>query len=47
MIKSKLLVLGGVTICKYAVVSANTFVNKDVPLYYIVGGNPISVLKKY
>lgn len=44
---TNVLVLGGVTIGKGAVVSANTVVNKDVPPYSIVGGNPMSVLKKY
>jgi acetyltransferase-like isoleucine patch superfamily enzyme len=44
---TNVIVLGGVTIGKGAVVSANTVVNKDVPPYSIVGGNPMNVLKKY
>ena len=46
-IGTNVLVLGGVTIGKGAVVSANTLVNKDVPPFCLVGGNPMTILKKY
>lgn len=40
-------ILGGVTIGKGSVISANTVVNRDVPPYSLVGENPMRVLKSY
>lgn len=41
------IILGGVTIGKGSIVSANTVVNKDVPPYSLVGENPMRVLKSF
>lgn len=41
------MVLGGVTIGKGSIISANTLVNRDVPPYSLVGENPMRVLKNY
>ena len=38
--------LGGITIGEGAMVGAGSVVNKDVPPYTIVAGNPASVLRK-
>lgn len=46
-IGTNVLVLGGVTIGKGAVISANTLVNKDVLPYSLVGGSPMSIWKNY
>lgn len=40
-------IVGSVTIGKNSVVGANSYVDKDVPDYTIVGGIPAKVLKKY
>ncbi|MBL3655387.1 CatB-related O-acetyltransferase [Fulvivirga sediminis] len=45
-IGAKCTILGGVTIGNGAVIGANTLVNKDVPAYSIVVGNPMRVVKK-
>ena len=37
----------GCTIGKHCVIGANTFVNKDIPDYSIVGGIPARILKRY
>lgn len=46
-IGTNVIILGGITIGKGAVVSANTLVNKDILPYSLVGGNPMSILKNY
>lgn len=42
-----MIILGGVTIGKKAVIAAGAVVTKDVPEYTIVAGNPANVIKKY
>ncbi|MBU0633197.1 acyltransferase [bacterium] len=37
----------GAKIGKHCIVGANSFVNKDVPDYCVVGGIPAKILKKY
>lgn len=44
-IGSNVTILSGVTINNGAVIAAGTVVNKDVPPYAIVGGNPMKVIK--
>ena len=46
-IGTNVVVLGGVVIGQGAVISANTLVNKDVPPYSLVGGNPMVTYKNY
>ena len=46
-IGTNVLILGGVTIGKGAVIAANTLVNKDVLPHTLVGGNPMTLLKDY
>ena len=42
-----MIILGGVTIGKKAVIAAGAVVTKDVPEYTIAAGNPANVIKKY
>jgi acetyltransferase-like isoleucine patch superfamily enzyme len=35
------------SIGKHSVVAANSFVNKDVPDYCVVAGNPAKIIKRY
>jgi len=44
-LSSGVIVLGGTTIGKHAVVAAGSVVVKDVPDYAIVGGNPAKLIK--
>jgi len=46
-IGTNVLILGGVTIGKGAIVSAHTVVNKDVDPYTLVGGSPMSIWKNF
>lgn len=39
------IILGGVTIGMHSVVAAGSIVNKDVPDYAVVGGNPAKIIK--
>ncbi len=39
-------IMPGVTVGKNSVIGANSFVNKDVPDYTIVAGNPARILKR-
>lgn len=40
-------VLAGVTIGKHSVIAANSVVNKDIPPYSVVAGNPVKIIKQY
>lgn len=44
-IGSGAIILGGVIVGEHSVVGAGSIVNKDVPDYAIVGGNPAKVIK--
>lgn len=46
LIGSNVVVLPGITISKGAIVAAGSIVNKSVPEYTIVGGNPIKEIGK-
>lgn len=39
-------VMPGIRIGDGAIIAANSTVTKDVPLYYIAGGNPIQLIRK-
>ena len=45
-IGDKATILPGVTIGDGAVIAANAVVTKDVPAYYVAGGNPAKVIKR-
>lgn len=46
-IGEKVVILSGVTVGEWSIIGSSSVVNKDVPPYSIVVGNPAKVIKKY
>lgn len=41
------IIMPNVTLGKYCIVAANSFVNKSFPAYSIIGGNPASLIRSF